>query len=93
MADHLVGARDELNESEASWASMSCFNNVLLRCRFGPFVLPSLCIFVHVFLNATATEWNLSQQWKCSFFQFSHLPLRGNQRDGGKGFTFAEGTV
>ena len=27
MADHSVGARDESNESEASWASMFCFDN------------------------------------------------------------------
>ena len=27
MADHSVGARDESIESEASWASMFCFDN------------------------------------------------------------------
>ena len=28
MADHLVGARDESHESEASWTLMFCFDNV-----------------------------------------------------------------
>ena len=50
-----------------------CFDNafisrkVLLPCQFGPFVSPSLRVFE--FLNATATECNLPQQRKCSFFQ------------------------
>ena len=99
MADHAVGARDESNESEASQALillMLCSDNafsrtILLRCRFGPFVSPSLCVLV--FQNTTATEWSLPQQRKCSFFQFYRSPLRGNQRDGGKEFTIAEGTV
>ena len=30
---------------------------------------------------------------KVLYFQFPRLPLRGNQRDGGKEFTIAEGTV
>ena len=64
---------------------------VLLCCRFGPFVLPSLRVFV--FLNATATELSLPQQRKFSFFQFLCSPLAGNQRDGGKEFTIADGTV
>ena len=58
MADHSVGARDESHESEVSQALMFCFDNasreVLLRCRFGPFVSPSLPVFV--FLNVTARE-------------------------------------
>ena len=69
MADHSVGARDEWNESEATQALMFvCFDNafldreVLLRCRFFPFVLSSLRVFV--FRNATAIEWNLPQQRK-----------------------------
>jgi len=36
MADRWVVARDELHESEASWASMFCFDRkVLLRRRVG----------------------------------------------------------
>ena len=73
MADHSVGARDESNGSEVSEALMFCFDNAFpeksyFRCRFGPFVSSSLRVFV--FLNATATEWNLPQQRKCAFFQF-----------------------
>ena len=78
MADHSVGARDELNESEASQASRKVSLSVV---DLGPFVLPSLRVFV--FLNATATEWNLPQQRKCFFFQFLRSRRRGNQRDGG----------
>ena len=44
-------------------------------------------------MNATATEWNVPQQRKYSFFQFPRSPRRGNQRDGGKEFTIAEGIV
>ena len=77
MADHSVGARDESNGSEASEALMFCFDNafpeVLFRCRFGPFVSSSLRVFV--FLIATATEWNLPPQRKCSIFQFLRSPL------------------
>ena len=54
MADHSVGARDESNESEASDALMFCFDNafpVLLRCRFGPFLSPSLRVFVGQFVS------------------------------------------
>ena len=29
MADHSVGARDELHESEASEASVFCFDNII----------------------------------------------------------------
>ena len=50
---------DESHESEVSQALMFCFDNafpreILLRCRLGPFVSPSVPIFV--FLNATARE-------------------------------------
>ena len=59
MADHLVGARDELYESEASEASVFCFDNASpekscfvdsLVC----FIL--LCLRVFEFLNATRRE-------------------------------------
>ena len=62
MADHLVGARNKLHESEASQSLMSCFDNassekscfvVDLVC----FVL--LCLRVAVFLNATRRDRNL----------------------------------
>ena len=51
MADHSVGARDELHESEASEASVFCFDNaspkVLLRGRSSlfDFAMPtSFCV-------------------------------------------------
>ena len=56
MADHSVGARDELHESEASEASVFCSDNAspekscfvdCLTCFY------SLCLLVFVFLNAT----------------------------------------
>ena len=73
-ADHSVCTRDESNESEVSEALMFCFDNgfpelrVLHRCRFGPFLSPSLRVFV--FLNASAIERNLPQQRRCYFFSF-----------------------
>ena len=89
MADHSGGARDESNVSEASQALMLCFGNAspeksCFVVDFGPFVLPSLRVFV--FLNAAATEWNIPQQTNCSFFSFL-------VRLGGKEFTIAEGIV
>ena len=58
------------------WCSVltMLFRKVLLCCRFRPFVSPSLSIFV--FMNATAREWNLPEQRKCSFFSFL-VCLRG----------------
>ena len=67
------------------------FQENLASLSIGPFLSLSLRVFV--FLNATATEWNLPQQKKRYFFQFSRSPLRENQRDGGKEFTVAEGFV
>ena len=59
MADHSVGAWDELHESEASQASVSCFDNsftgkFLLRRRSGVFLfaVPTS----RVFLNATKSN-------------------------------------
>ena len=63
----------------------------MLCRRSGAFVSPSLRVFV--LINATATEWNLPQQRKCSISQFPRSPRRGNQRDRGKEFTIAEGIV
>ena len=58
MADHSVGARDESHGSEVSQALVFCFDNafpeVLLCCRLGLFVSPSLLVFV--LPNATARE-------------------------------------
>ena len=61
MADRSVGAWDESNEIEASQALMFCFDNAFAEktCFLGPYVSPSLRVFV--FLNATAIEWNLPQ--------------------------------
>ena len=53
MADHSVAARDELYESEASEASVFCFE-VLLRRRSGLFHFALAASFV--FLNATRRE-------------------------------------
>ena len=61
MADHSVGTRDELHESEASEASVFFFDNASpektcfvdgLVC----FILP--CLLVFVFLNATRRDRN-----------------------------------
>ena len=59
MADHSVGAWDELHESEASKASVFCFDNAFLQ-NFYLFV-DLLCFFslllrVAVFLNATRSD-------------------------------------
>ena len=45
MADHWLGAWDELHEGEASQASVFCFDNVLIRRRSGVFLLavPTNC--------------------------------------------------
>ena len=61
MADHSVGARDELHESEASEASVFCFDNVSPEksCFVDGLVcLISLCLLVFVFLNATRRNRN-----------------------------------
>ena len=47
MADHSVGARDESHESEVSQALMFCFDNASPeKSLFGPFVSPSLLVFL-----------------------------------------------
>ena len=61
MADHLVGARDELHESEASEASVFCFDNASPEksCFVDCLVcFISLCLLVFVFLNATRRDRN-----------------------------------
>ena len=59
MADHLVGTRDELHESEASEASVFCFDNASPEksCFVDGLVCYiSLCLRVFEFLNASRRE-------------------------------------
>ena len=59
MADHSVGARDELHESEANKASVFCFDNASPEksCFVDGLVcFISLCLLVFVFLNATRRD-------------------------------------
>ena len=59
MADHSVIARDEFHESEASEASVFCFDNASPEksCFVeGLVCLISLCLRVFEFLNATRSE-------------------------------------
>ena len=67
MADPSVGARDELHESEASEASVFCFDNACPEksCfEDGLVCLISLCLLVFVLLNATRRDIN------CQTFAF-----------------------
>ena len=60
MADHLVGAWDKFLESEASEASLFCFDNASTEksCFVeGLVCFNSLCLWVFEFLNATRREW------------------------------------
>ena len=73
MADHSIGAWDELHESEASQASVFCFDNAFLQ-KFCLFV-DLVCFFsllprVAVFLNATRSDRSV-HRW----------PLREKVRD------------
>ena len=59
MADHSVITRDELHESEASEASVFCFDNASPEksCFVDGLVcFTSLCLRVFEFLNATRRE-------------------------------------
>ena len=59
MTDHSVVARDELHESEASEASVFCFDNASPEksCLVDGLVcFISLCLRVFEFLNATRRE-------------------------------------
>ena len=81
MVDHSVIAWDELHESEASEASVFCFDNASPEkpCFVDGLVcFISLCLRVFEFQNATRREWNLPQERE-SFFQFPRSPLRGRQ--------------
>ena len=80
MADHSVGAQDKY-ESEASEASVFCFDNASFEksCFVDGLVcFISLCLRVFEFLNATRREWNLPQERKF-FFGFLDR-LRGEDR-------------
>ena len=60
MADHSVGARNELHETEASEASVFCFDNLHLK-NLACFVDGLVCFIslglrVFEFLNATRRE-------------------------------------
>ena len=61
MADHSVGIQDELHESEASEASVFCFDNASAEksCFVDGLVcFISLCLLVFVFLTATRRDRN-----------------------------------
>ena len=61
MADHSVGIRDELHESEASEALVFCFDNASAEksCFVDSLVcFISLCLLVFVFLTATRRDRN-----------------------------------
>ena len=63
MADHSVGARDELHESEARVASEFCFDNASPEksCFVdGQVCFISRCLLVFVFLNVTRRNRNCS---------------------------------
>ena len=63
MADHSIGTRDEFHESEASEASVVCFDNASPEksCFVDGLVwFISLCLPVFVFLNATRRDRNCS---------------------------------
>ena len=82
---------------KARLVSLRCFVlTVLFQTSLASLSIWSICFALptrFLFMNATATEWNVPQQRKYSFFQFPRSPRRGNQRDGGKEFTIAEGIV
>ena len=59
MADHSVGARDKLHESEASEASVFCLDNASPEksCFVdGVVCFISLCLLAFVFVNATRRD-------------------------------------
>ena len=59
MADHSVGAWDEVHESEASEASVFCFDNASPEKSYfldGLVCFISLCLRVFEFLNAIRRE-------------------------------------
>ena len=96
MADRSVGARDESNESEASQALMFCFVCFLFPKSLASLSIWSLCFVIPPRFCVPQCHRNIvksSRAEKVLYFRFPRSPLRGNQRDGGKEFTIAEGTV
>ena len=83
MPDHLVGARNKSDESEASQALMFCFDNASpAKCCFG---IDPVC-FCFAFLISCCVpechqkEVKSSTAEKVFFFSFLRLPLRENRR-------------
>ena len=79
MADHSVGAWDEFHESEASEASVFCFDNASPEnsCFVDCLVcFLSLCLRVFEFLNAIRRELNLPKERK-SFFSVFPIASEG----------------
>ena len=86
MADHSVGARNELHESEASEASVFCFDNASPKksCFVDGLVcFISLCLRVFEFLNAARRNWNLPQERNSFFFSFPVRLWREDRRSKG----------
>ena len=95
MADHSVGAQDESHEGEVSQVSMFCFDNAFQK-SLASLLIWSLCFALPTRFcvpECHRNRVNSSTAVKVFFFQFPHLPLAGNQRERGKEFTIAEGTV
>ena len=91
----LASARDKSNESEASWALMFCFDDALTRksCFVVDLVLLFRPYYAFLCSRMPPQQSGIFHSRESVPFFSSRLPLRGNQRDGGKEFTFAEGTV
>ena len=85
MADHSVGAWDQLHESEASQALVSCFDNAFpgeccfvvdLECFF------LMCLRVAVFPNATRRDRSVppfASQGKSGSMQFAETIERSSR--------------
>ena len=82
MADHSVGAWDELNGSKASEALMVCFENASPENScivVDLFHFISRCLRIAVFLNATRRDRNLTpftSKGKCGSMQFVETKKR-----------------
>ena len=92
MADHSLGPWDESHENKASQALMFCFDSAFPE-KSPCLVVDSFTISTHFCVPECHRKSEIFHSRKCSCFQFPCSPLRGNQRDGGKLFTIAEGTV
>ena len=87
MADHSVGARDELNESEASQALMFCFDKAFPEKSRFALSIWSLCFALPTRFCVPECHRNRVESSTAEkvvfFFQFPRSRQRGNQRDGG----------